>query len=251
VPLRSSLSRGPVRALRRRAPQKIAGHRSFEHFLISVLYLLAVIIVSAVCSRPLRGVIILCAGDSLTDSEYPRKLQRLLGQEGRKAKVLNFGRKGHTSGEYLRFLRHQGAFMAREHPDFILIQLGTNDVRVDGDQTPTADFGRNIEAIISLFGEFTDRRGEQPRILLATIPPLPEAFTPPFGPGSRDRVTKEINPLIRKIAAAERLPLVDNYSLFLGAPEFLPDVHPTSEGYRLMARNWLETLRPLLPKMKD
>ncbi len=205
----------------------------------------------ALCDRQPRGVIILCAGDSLTDSAYPRHLQRLLAREGRLAKVLNFGRKGHTSGEYLRFLKQQGASLAREHPDFILLQLGTNDVRVDGDQTAADAFGRNLGAIIGLFREFHDRRGEQTRLLLATIPPLPETFSPPFGPGSRERVVKEINPLILKIAAAERLPVVDNYSLFLRAPESLPDVHPTSEGYRLMARNWLEALRPLLPKTVD
>jgi len=215
---------------------------------ISVFCLLAVILVSPACRRPPRGVIILCAGDSLTDSEYPRHLQRLLGREGRRAKVLNYGRKGHTSGEYLRFLRQQGTSVAREHPDFILLQLGTNDVRVDGDQTATEDFGRNMEAIIGLFREFTDRRGERTHVLIATIPPLPEDCSPPFGPGSRDRVVREINPLIRKIAAAEGLPVVDNYSHFLRSPEFLPEVHPTSEGYRLMARHWLEALRPLLPK---
>jgi lysophospholipase L1-like esterase len=198
------------------------------------------------CDRPPRGVIILCAGDSLTDSEYPRHLQRLLGREGTRARVLNYGRKGHTTGEYLRFLRQQGTSLAREHPDFILLQLGTNDVRVDGDRTPTDAFGRNLEAIIGLFREFTNRRGEAPRILLATIPPLPEVVSPPFGPGSSARVTEEINPLIRRVAAAERLPVVDNYSLFLRSPKLLPDVHPTSEGYRLMARNWLESLRPLL-----
>jgi lysophospholipase L1-like esterase len=167
------------------------------------------------------------------------------------AKVLNYGRKGHTSGEYLRFLRQRGEAMAREHPDFILVQLGTNDVRVDGDLTTTDIFGRNLEEIIGLFRGFTDRRGRPAHVLLATIPPLPEECTAPFGPDSRDRVSREINPRIRRIAASEGLPLADNYSLFLRSPEFLPDVHPTSEGYRLMANNWLETLRPLLSEMAD
>jgi lysophospholipase L1-like esterase len=213
---------------------------------ILLFCLLVAVIFCPSCGRPPRGIIILCAGDSLTDSEYPRHLQRLLAREGKRARVLNYGRKGHTSGEYLRFLRQQGASLAGEHPDFILLQLGTNDVRIDGDQTPAEDFGRNMEAIIGLFREFTGRRGERTRILLATIPPLPEDLSPPFGPLSRDRVVEEINPLIRRIGAAERLPVVDNYSLFVRSPEFLPDVHPTSEGYRLMARNWLEALRPFL-----
>ena len=138
--------------------------------------------------------------------------------------------------------------MAKEHPDFILLQLGTNDVRVDGDRTATEEFGRNLKTIIGIFREFIDRRGDRARLFLATITPLPESFSPPFGQCSRDRVVEEINPLIRAIAAAERLPVVDNYSPFLRSPEFLPDVHPTSEGYRLMARDWLEALRPFLPE---
>jgi lysophospholipase L1-like esterase len=214
--------------------------------LVPLLCLLLSGVFFPACEKPSRGVIILCAGDSLTDSEYPRHLQRMLGREGIRARVLNQGRKGHTSGEYLRFLREQASVLAREHPDFILLQLGTNDVRVDGDRTSTETFGENLEKIIRLFREFTNRRGEPPRILLATIPALPESFAPPFGPGSRARVVQEINPLIRRLAAAEGIPVVDNYALFLRSPELLPGVHPTSEGYRLMARNWLESLRPLL-----
>lgn len=231
-----------------RTPWKLAFDGPPARALISLICLLAVLAGFEGCGRPPQGIIILCAGDSLTDSEYPRHLQRMLAREGRRAKVLNYGRKGDTSGEYLRFLRRQSASLVLENPDFILLQLGTNDVRVDGDQTAAEEFGRNMEEIIGIFNEFTDRRGKRARLLLATIPPLPEAFSPPFGPDSGSRVVEEINPIIRKIAAAERLPVVDNYSLFIRSPEVLPDVHPTSEGYRLMARNWLEALRPLLPE---
>ena len=145
-------------------------------------------------SFPSRGIIILCAGDSLTDSEYPGK-----------------------------------------------------DVRVDSDHTSVDAFAGKMRAIIGLFREFTDRRGEKARILLATIPPLPARHSAPFGPESAGRVVKEINPLIRKIAAEERLVLVDNYAIFLRSPELLPDVHPTSAGYRLLVRNWHEALKPLRP----
>jgi lysophospholipase L1-like esterase len=63
-------------------------------------------------------------------------------------------------------------------------------------------------------------------------------------------VVREINPLVRKIAAEEQLVLVDNYGLFLRSPELLPDVHPTSAGYRLLARNWYDALKPLLPDIE-
>ncbi len=204
--------------------------------------------VLASCSSRPQGIIVLCAGDSLTDSEYPRYLRRLFGQDGRRARVLNFGRKGHTSGEYLRFLEQQQTAMARERPDFILLQLGTNDVRVDGDFTSAADFAANMRNIIAIFSGFENRAGGKARILLATIPPIPQPFSPPFGLGSAERVSQEINPLIRSIAKEKGLVLVDNYGLFQQSSELLPDVHPSSAGYRRLAQNWYDSLKPLLKK---
>lgn len=200
------------------------------------------------CSTPPQGIVVLCAGDSLTAADYPRHLRRLLSRDGFRVRVLNHGRKGNTSGEYLSFLRQHQSELGREHPDFILLQLGTNDVRADGDFTPAEAFVGNMKNILAVFREFRDRRGEKSQILLATIPPLPENFSPPFGPRSRQRVSREINPLIAKLAADENLVLVDNYSLFLKFPQFLPAVHPSGEGYRLMAENWYAAIRLLLPK---
>jgi lysophospholipase L1-like esterase len=210
----------------------------------SVLALLFSLLAS--CSPRPQGIIILCAGDSLTDSEYPRHLRRLFAQDGRRAKVLNFGRKGHTSGEYLLFLERQRTAMAREQPDFILLQLGTNDVRVDGDFTSAEDFAANMRNIVAIFSGFENRASGKAQILIATIPPLPRRFAPPFGPESAERVSREINPLIRSIASDEGLVLVDNYALFQRSPELLPDVHPSSAGYRRLAQNWYDSLKPLL-----
>jgi lysophospholipase L1-like esterase len=193
-------------------------------------------------------VLILCAGDSLTDSAYPRDLQRLLARDGIAARVLNFGRKGDTSGEYRRFLENQRAALANRHPDFILLQLGTNDVRLDGDLTDTPTFARNMRAIIAIFRGFTGRRGGQASVLLASIPPVPDSAAFPFGPPSRERITREINPVLRELAREERLVFVDNYALFSASPELLPGVHPSREGYRRLARNWYGALAPLLKK---
>lgn len=200
------------------------------------------------CSSPPKRVVIFCAGDSLTDSAYPQDLHRLLARDGYRAQVLNFGRKGHTSGEYLRFLERQKGALGREMPDFILLQLGTNDIRLDGDMTDTPAFGRNMRAIIAIFRGFTNREGGQPRILVATIPPVPETVGDPFGPRSRERITREINPLIETLVREERLVLVDNYSLFLQAPGLLPDAHPSREGYRRLAENWYRALKPWLKR---
>lgn len=212
------------------------------------LSVLSVLSVSSVCSTPRQGVVIICAGDSITDSEYPRDLERLLGRDGVRAKVLNYGRKGNTSGEYLRFLEEQKSSLAGERPDFILVELGTNDVRLDGDKTETPVFARNMRAIIGIFQGFSNRTGRNSVILLASIPPVPETVGFPFGPASRDRITREINPLIRDLAREERLVFVDNYALFFGAPELLPEVHPSRDGYRRLARNWYDALKPLVQK---
>ncbi len=172
----------------------------------------------------------------------------MFSQDGLRAKVLNCGRKGYTSREYLRFLSQKKRELAEEHPDYVLLQLGTNDVREDGDFTAAEEFERAIREIVAVFRGFKNRSGHRSEVLLATIPPLPEELSFPFSARSAERVVREINPLLKKISAEEKLVLVDNYSLFLEHPQLLSDVHPTSEGYRLLAKNWYEALKPLIPR---
>jgi len=198
------------------------------------------------CGSKTFGVIILCAGDSITEEAYPRFLQQIFKKEGRRARVLNYGKSGHTTGEYLKFLRGRVAKAKAETPDLILLQLGTNDVRVDGDRIDLPDFERNIREIVAIFRGCRSRRGGPAAVLLATIPPIPENTPHPFSPESARRVVEEINPAIRALAAELALPLVDNYALFAGAPELLSGVHPSPEGYRRLALNWRQALRPFL-----
>jgi lysophospholipase L1-like esterase len=136
--------------------------------------------------------------------------------------------------------------LAEERPDFILVQLGTNDVRVDGDATSTEAFTNNLREIIGIFRSFKSRSGREPKILLATIPPVPEGTPLPFSAQSVRRVKDEVNPAIADVAVKERLALVDNYALFFNAPHLLADVHPTQDGYRALAQNWFTALRPFL-----
>jgi lysophospholipase L1-like esterase len=202
----------------------------------------------SVCAAPPRGVIVLCAGDSITAEAYPHFLQKLLNREGVRARVLNYGRSGNTSGEYLSFLRRNGAKLRAERPDVVLLQLGTNDVREDVDRTPADRFAANMKDIVSFFRSLESRGGDPPRVLLATIPPLPAGTEFPFTAESVRRVEGEINPAVRALARAEDLPLVDNHALFAGRPELLPGVHPTRDGYRFLAENWLAALLPFVSK---
>ena len=211
-----------------------------------VIPLIGALILLMTCSTSQRGIIILCLGDSLTDSSYPRHLFKIFQSEGIRARVLNRGQKGNTSGEYLDYLKNEMDVLYEEHPDFILIQLGTNDVRFDHDQTSKEQFFANLKGILDILKPFQNPDGKKSRAILATIPPIPQGMPFPFTPQSQIRVVTEINPLILKLADEEDIPVVDNFSLFVQNPHLLPEVHPNEEGYRRLARNWFETIQPLL-----
>jgi lysophospholipase L1-like esterase len=198
------------------------------------------------CSSPARGLIVLCAGDSITAAAYPHFLQRMFNRDGIRCRVLNYGRSGFSSGEYRRFLEESGDRLKKERPDCILLQLGTNDIRVDGDHASTEAFTANMEALVGMFRTFRDRDGNPSRVLLATILPVPEDTPLPFSPESSRRVASEINPAIKALAKAHGLALVDNYVLFAGRPELLPGVHPSREGYLRIAENWFGALKSLM-----
>lgn len=210
------------------------------------IFIIWIYLLSSFCSSPFQGIIVLCAGDSITEASYPRYLQKILNKESIKVKVLNYGLSGYTSSEYLNFLEKNKNKLAAHYPDFVLLQLGTNDVRVDYDSTQAGQFYQNMKKIISIFYEFESHSTRKTRILLATIPPIPEASFYPWTSESRRRVEDEINPLIKKICCEEKLDLVDNYSLFLRFPHLLPEVHPSKDGYKKLAQNWYMVLKPLL-----
>ena len=197
----------------------------------------------AFCSPQPQNRIILCAGDSITEIGYPPFLERILKNEGIRAKILNRGKSGHNSKEYLAYLETNKKELATSFPDFICLQLGTNDVRTDHDNTPADEFYANMKEIVHLFRNFRTRSGSTPHILLATIPPIPDNSSFPFAPVSTERVKQEINPLIQKIADEEYCTLVDNFSVFLRSQDMLPEIHPTDKGYEAMAQNWYTALK--------
>lgn len=207
------------------------------------LALAGTILLFASCLANGRGLIVLCAGDSLTEQGYPPYLRRLLVREGIPARVVNYGKSGHTSGEYLEYLEKSWERMSEERPDVILIQLGTNDLRTDHDFTSAELFRGNLKKIIEKFRAFRTRAGKIPEILLATIPAIPPGSLVNFDDESRRRVEAEINPAIRALAAVERLPLAENHGVFVRRPDLLPGVHPSPEGYRLMAESFRNAFR--------
>lgn len=198
-------------------------------------------VVPALSGQP----VILCAGDSITASSYPKHLKKLLELDGLRVQVVNGGVKGDSTAEYLRFLE-RSRIIERTDPGWVLLQLGTNDLRIDSHATTTAQFRRNLEAIIDRIGRHRNKNGSFPRIILATIPPIPVEVRWHFDAGSRGRVEAEINPAIRAIAVQRGLVLAEIYALFAGRPDLLPDIHPSEEGYRALAAAWHRVLAPLV-----
>lgn len=218
----------------------------FRPILLLVLHFLSLACRREPAVPPLSGLpVILCAGDSITAASYPRRLKELLAKGGLQVQVINAGVKGDSTAEYLRFLE-KSRIVERSHPRWVLLQLGTNDVRSDSHATTTAQFRVNLEAILERMERHRNPDGSSPRVLLATIPPIPRRVRWHFDSRSQARVEAEINPAIREIARRRGLLLADHHALFAARPSLLPDVHPNEEGYAALAEAWHRILVPLI-----
>ena len=52
-----------------------------------------------------------------------------------------------------------------------------------------------------------------------------------------DIISKEIIPMIKKVAKKNKLPVIDLHSAMDGMPELFPDhIHPNEEGAKVMAK---------------
>jgi len=195
-------------------------------------------------SRKYDHLVILCAGDSLTAGSYPEWLQRKCDENKRNVVVFNRGIKGHTSREYLMYMESQNILKACD-PDIILLQLGTNDVRIDADNTPTNKFVENMNLIIRKMTVYQNSKGKKPKIIISTIPPIKTTCST-FSKDSVRRVEEEINPAIELLAEKWNLFFVDNFKLFIDNADLLPDIHPNEKGYQAMAGNWFKVLVPVI-----
>ncbi len=180
--------------------------------------------------------VIVAFGDSLTagfgldpGKSYPDFLQKELDSRGYRWRVVNAGVSGDTTSSGMA---RMDAVIA-EHPAIVILEFGGND-GLRG--LPLASTRENLEQMMVAL----QKAGA--RVVLAgmTLPPN-------YGPA----YIRPFEQIYRDLAARHRVALIP----FLlegvaGTTQYMqPDgMHPTEEGCRLVARNVLRVLEPLLKK---
>jgi acyl-CoA thioesterase I len=203
------------------------------------LGILIMVMLSCVQAQQVR---VACIGDSITEGagietgkKYPEQLQRLLGAG---FEVQNYGLGGRTllkKGDrpYWNEARYQEALAW--NPQVVIIKLGTNDSKPQNWAYKT-EFEADYRALIQSFKALAAK----PTIYLCTpIPVFKDRW------GIREQIVHdEVIPMIKQIAAAEGLKIVDLYTAMTGETALVPDgVHPDATGATVMAHEIYQVIR--------
>ena len=184
------------------------------------------------------AVRVACIGNSITDGYgidmadekgYPAQLQKKLGAGFH---VINFGVSGRTllnKGDHPYQKEEAWHDALAFHPNIVVIKLGTNDSK-PWNWSHKADFRADFQQMI----DSLKAQPSHPRIYLATPIPGQNAAW-----GITDSViSREIIPLIQKVAKKNKLAVIDLHSLFKNEDNRQvqgDDVHPTEKGAGQMA----------------
>ncbi len=185
---------------------------------------------------PSAGPLVVFLGDSLTaglgvdeDDSFPARLGRRLASAGRPVRVVNAG----VSGDTTAGGRARVAWLLRQQPDVVVVELGANDGLRGLALEETED---NLRAILEAVAE------SGARVLLVGMK-LPPNYGPDY--------TRGFEQIFPRLAEELDIPLVP----FLldgvaGDPELnqADGIHPTAAGHSIMAANVLPYLAQLLDR---
>lgn len=185
-----------------------------------------------------------CVGNSITfgagvknrgRDSYPSVLSRMLGDA---YWVKNFGVSGRTlmnKGDrpYMKEKAYQNALAF--NPNIVVIKLGTNDSK-SFNWKHKSGFAQDLQSMVDAFKALP----AQPKIYLCYPSKAYQA-----GESINDEIiTKEIIPIIKKIAKKNNLPVIDLHTAMDGMPQFFPDnVHPNEAGAKIMAKTVYQSLK--------
>ena len=183
------------------------------------------------------AVRVACIGNSITfgagirnrsRDSYPSVLAPMLGDN---YWVKNFGVSARTmlnKGDhpYMNEPAYKNALAF--NPNIVVIKLGTNDSK-SFNWKYKADFMKDAQTMIDAFKGLPS----QPKIYLCY--PSKAYLT---GDGINDDIiSKEIIPMIKKLAKKNNLSVIDLHTAMDGMPELFPDrIHPNEKGAQVMAK---------------
>ena len=192
------------------------------------------------------AVRVACIGNSITfgagirnrsRDSYPSVLARMLGDS---YWVKNFGVSARTmlnKGDhpYMNEPAYKNA-LAFNH-NIVVIKLGTNDSK-SFNWKYKADFMKDAQTMIDAFKGLPS----QPKIYLCY--PSKAYLT---GDGINDDIiSKEIIPMIKKLAKKNDLSVIDLHTAMDGMPELFPDrIHPNEKGAQVMAKAVYQSISTL------
>jgi lysophospholipase L1-like esterase len=210
--------------------------------------IICLLMIMAGCAQNDRNkLVVCCAGDSLM-RPIPYHLREMLKSPHRKIDIRDWSQGGLSSQSYQIFFTRHYLSWRKVKPDFILIQLGTNDlIPLLNNKYQMADFEKNLNTIIKNFKRFKGNRYKRPKIFMASVP---LCYDDSNSKEKNRLVREEINPAIKKIAKIEKLFLVDNFLILTDKTHlYSPDgVHPSPLGEKAIAKNWLLGIRCELRK---
>jgi acyl-CoA thioesterase-1 len=210
-----------------------------RQFLITLM-----LAVSVIAHLPLKAVAdddrprIVAFGDSLTaglgvaqEEAYPARLQRRLDERGLRYRVINAGVSGDTTAGGLRRVD----WVLKSRPEFVILELGGNDgLR-----------GLNLQQTKANLAEIIQRcQAASVKVILAGMK-LPPNYGADY--------TKGFEAIYPALAKQYRLTLIPFFLDGVAGSASLNQadgIHPTSEGYRIIADKVLEALAPLLSERK-
>lgn len=172
----------------------------------------------------------------VTSNNYPNDLQGMLRGLDPAWRVINRGVGGELTSTGSGRI---GSVLAADHPGFVLIMEGTNDV--DRGTSPSSIVG-NLESMLN------QAEGNRTVAILGTIPPNfrndPNA----------QALIAQTNPMIRSLAQSHGVTLAEIFngmndrSLFATPEEGVNDpLHPNERGYAVMAGIWFDAMQKTFP----
>lgn len=231
-------------------------------FLCSLIFFVLLSSVSSGQNSESKKFKIVAFGDSIT---APRKdvltYSDILRSELKNVNVINAGIGGNTTDHAKKRFERDVISLA---PDLVIIQFGNNDAAVDVWKDPPAtgprvkldEYVKNINEMIAAL------KKRDVKIILVT--PLPTRWTPklkdmygkppydPSDPNGFNYLKKEYIAALRKIAAHNRIPLIDLYSEYFKYDKrkgqamdelFTDGMHPNSAGHRIEAGLLMKQIR--------